>query len=116
MINVEHAYVVTCLPFVIQIQINAVTTFKPENEHQKIKLKKTTIYRGRDILILTYELSLCYDGIFYLARRIYLKLVGYLVLKPKLAMRYRITVGIWQYVDRTKITYGSQAYIRTIFI
>ena len=73
---------------------------KPESEQSKIKFNRKTIYCGRYRLSLTDELDLCDDGKFYPTRRIYLKLAIYLVLKPKFAMGYLITVVIWRTLIR----------------
>ena len=64
-------------------------------EQKKIKLNRTKIYSGRDIMIPTDELDLCYDGNILSNKEKLLKIGDFLGLKPKLAMRYQITVGIW---------------------
>ena len=51
--------------------------------------------------------------ILYEIRISYLKLVGYLVLKPKIAMRYPINIGIWRMKKWKEENYEIQADLQS---
>ena len=97
-INVEYSYTSMHLYIVNQILITHKIGIhiQLEIEQKKIKMNRTTIYCRRNIMKLTDELDLCGDRNILSNKDKYLKLVSYLGLKPKLAMKYPIKVVIWR--------------------